>query len=160
MRLSIILRYLAMAAAVLLAFWAFTYLRLISQEDYSPRRGSLAYYVGISSLVRNAPTTDALGEPDYFGSVGDGNKPPQSELSYATAADRLEPAGQALQAYLLGRGFQPRTAPARPADSALAQGEQLIRQSEYASASGEIATLVLAADASAHAFRITLTHYD
>ena len=84
----------------------------VSQEDYAPKPGTLAYYVGMSSLVRHAPVANAAGAPDYFGSVGDGDKAPRSEVSYAVSPGSVDDAYASMDAYLQSRGFQPR--PPRP----------------------------------------------
>ena len=74
MRIKVLAWSVVTLAAVALAIWAAAYAWLFSQEDYAPKPGTLAYYVGMSSLVRHAPVANAAGAPDYFGSVGDGDK--------------------------------------------------------------------------------------
>jgi len=55
---------------------------LFAVEDYVTRPGSPVYYLGISSLVRDVQVPDGAQGREYFGSVGDGNKPAQSQLSF------------------------------------------------------------------------------
>lgn len=85
--------------------WLAAALCLISQEDYTPEPGSFTYYIGISSLVRHAPLVGALGKAEYFGTVGDGNKPPHGLVSYDVEFASIGPATHAFDAYLLGKGY-------------------------------------------------------
>ena len=110
MRIKVLAWSVVTLAAVALAIWAAAYAWLFSQEDYAPKPGTLAYYVGMSSLVRHAPVANAAGAPDYFGSVGDGDKAPRSEVSYAVSPGSVDDAYASMDAYLQSRGFQPRPA--------------------------------------------------
>ena len=78
--------------------WLAAALCLISQEDYTPEPGSFTYYIGISSLVRHAPLVGALGKAEYFGTVGDGNKPPHGLVSYDVEFASIGPATHAFDA--------------------------------------------------------------
>ena len=101
MRLRSVILGLVLLVFAASASWLAVYGFLISQEDYSPERGSLRYYVGISSLIRNAPATGTMAQPTYFGSVGDGNKPPQSEMTFETSAKDITEATAALTLSLI-----------------------------------------------------------
>lgn len=162
MRIKVLAWSVVTLAAVALAIWAAAYAWLFSQEDYAPKPGTLAYYVGMSSLVRHAPVANAAGAPDYFGSVGDGDKAPRSEVSYAAAPGRVDEAYASMDAYLQSRGFQPRPAEAAGmVAAALADGEELVRHAEYQSGSGELVVLAVSRTADpADGYRITLTHWD
>lgn len=162
MRIKVLAWSVVTLAAVVLAIWAAAYAWLFSQEDYAPKPGTLAYYVGMSSLVRHAPVANAAGAPDYFGSVGDGDKAPRSEVSYAVSPGSVDDAYASLDAYLQSRGFQPRPAEAAGmVAAALADGEELVRHAEYLSGSGELVVLAVSRTADpADGYRITLTHWD
>lgn len=146
-------------ASWLLAFWY-----LVHLEDYSPKPGSIVYYIGISSLVRNAPVPDAAAEPEYFGSVGDGNKLPQSEISFATHAQHVGRAMDALSSYLRKASFQQRPVSADAVNNAaslIPEGVHLASYTEYVSSASEVVVLTVtkAADAD-NRYKVTMTHYD
>ncbi|MBU4612088.1 hypothetical protein IMZ29_16535 [Achromobacter sp. GG226] len=119
MRAVVLLR-VGLALSIALAFmWLGATTYRLSLEDYHPRPGTWLFRTGLSALVRNAPVELALGSPDYFGSVGDGAKLPQSEVSMMVAPTDREAAQLAWQAHLHDAGF----APAVPQPDALAPGE-------------------------------------
>lgn len=119
MRAVVLLRVgLALAIAMPLA-WLGTVAYLFSLEDYHPRPGTWLFRVGLSSLVRTAPVELAVGTPDYFGSVGDGAKLPQSEVSMLVSREDSEAARLAWQAHLHDAGF----APAVPQPTLMEAGE-------------------------------------
>ena len=144
------------------ASWVAVYGFLISQEDYLPERGSLRYYVGISSLIRNAPATGTMTEPAYFGSVGDGNKPPQSEMTFETRAQDLTQATAAITSYLRQKDFHQRSTDAENAAAAsfVPEGERLVQYAQYASSAGEVAVLAVTQAIATGLCKVTLTHYD
>lgn len=141
----------------LIAFWY-----LIHQEDYSPKPGSIIYYIGISSLVRNAPISGAIAQPEYFGSVGDGNKPPQSEMSFIENEQNAKKSIDALTNYLHQKSFQQRpitTNKEKFATSLIPEGEHLYSYTEYVSSSGEVALLTMTKVEAGNHYRVTITHY-
>lgn len=160
-RARTLLRGLALCLSLTVLFWLGTALCLISQEDYQPEPGSFTYYMGISSLVRHAPLAGALGKAQYFGTVGDGNKPPHGLVSYEVEFDNIRSAALAFDAYLLGHGYS-RSAQEAP-DPGLGEG-WLVRHAGYAAASGEAVHVEVVLDTSARQgpvrYLITLTHYD
>ena len=130
-------------------------------QDYSPERGSLRYYVGISSLIRNAPATGTMAQPTYFGSVGDGNKPPQSEMTFETSAKDITEATAALTSYLRQKDFHQRSIEAEnAAASFVPEGERLVQYAQYASSAGEVAVLAVTQAIATGLCKVTLTHYD
>lgn len=141
--------------------WLAAALCLISQEDYTPEPGSFTYYIGISSLVRHAPLVGALGKAEYFGTVGDGNKPPHCLVSYGVGFGNIGPATLALDAYLLGSGYA-RRAIETPGPSF--DDGRLVRHARYAADSGEVVHVEVVQDASAiqgaARYVLTMAHYD
>ncbi|MET1077255.1 MAG: hypothetical protein ABWY06_04455 [Pseudomonas sp.] len=76
---------------------------LFSEEDYQPLPGSLRFYLGLSALVRQAPF-DLGTLPAYYGSIGDGNKPAQSQVSIQGPAAQAQAAWQDWERYLYQQG--------------------------------------------------------
>ncbi|AKJ31965.1 hypothetical protein [Caldimonas brevitalea] len=130
---------------------------LFSQEDYTPQPGSLTYYLGISSLVRNAPIAAALQPAEYFGSVGDGNKLPQSQVSfYVSQADAAQ-AWRTLQRYLDEQGFSH----APPDSGSQAQtASTTAKEAQYTSPTDGSVLMTLEEVPAAAGLRVSLTHFD
>ncbi|KFJ09236.1 hypothetical protein DR66_166 [Delftia acidovorans] len=161
MRLRSVILGLVLLVFAASASWLAVYGFLISQEDYSPERGSLRYYVGISSLIRNAPATGTMAQPAYFGSVGDGNKPPQSEMTFETSANDITEATAAITSYLRQKDFHQRSIDAEnAAASFVPEGERLVQYAQYASSAGEVAVLAVTQAMATGLCKVTLTHYD
>ena len=72
----------AVAATLVVCAALATLAYLFAVEDYVTQPGSPVYYLGISPLVRGVQVPDGAQAREYFGSVGDGNKPAQSQLSF------------------------------------------------------------------------------
>lgn len=86
------LRLIALMAAALAVAGVVTLGYLFSAGDYVARPGTPAYYLGISPLVRDLQAPASARDLEYFGSVGDGNKAAQSQLSFSVpyeAADAV-----------------------------------------------------------------------
>ena len=100
-------------AALLLALlaWPLGMLWVLSHEDYHPAPGSLDYYLGLSSLVRGVPLPAEGDAPEYYGSTGDGPKPPVSMVTLQVPPEQAAATLSRLQSYLQSRGLQP-TGPA------------------------------------------------
>lgn len=96
-------------AALLLALlaWPLGMLWVLSHEDYHPEPGSLDYYLGLSSLVRGVPLPADGDAPQYYGSTGDGPKPPVSMVTLQVPPDQASATLVRLQAYLQTKGLQP-----------------------------------------------------
>ena len=132
-----------------------------SQEDYAPERGSLTYYIGISSMVRGAPLIAPVSEPEYFGSVGDGNKPSQSEVSYETDEPKASTIWVATERYLNQHGFGSRDPAALPPKyPELLPEERVVQQGEFTSKSGELIVVVLTQDAGRTRYKVRISHFD
>jgi hypothetical protein len=157
MRFMSAVKWLLALAGLWSIAWLAIVAYLFSQEDYAPRRGSPAYYVGISELIRDAPVVAPAADPAYFGSVGDGGKPPLSEVSYETGEKSAQRLWSAIELHLEKRGFG-RLADAAPAQ--LADGEQRVREAEYAAASGEQVAVLLSWMAEAKRYKVRITHFE
>ncbi len=142
--------------------WLAATLCLISQEDYTPEPGSFTYYIGISSLVRHAPLVGALGKAEYFGTVGDGNKPPHDLMSYDVEFASIGPATHAFDAYLLGKGYS-RTADDETPGPSYGMGRR-VRHARYTASSGQVVYVEVVQASSAEQgpvrYRATMAHYD
>lgn len=159
LRPGFLLAGLGLCLALGLSLWIAAWVFLVSQEDYTPAPGSLTYYLGISPLVRQAPLAQATGSPEYYGTVGDGNKLPQSLVSYAVEQRDVRAALQAMDGYLRQVGWQPRPVDTSGAAATLAAHGETIHYAEYASADGEVAVLQATRSGSPGRHAITLTHY-
>lgn len=95
-------------AALLLALlaWPLGMLWVLSHEDYHPEPGTLDYYLGLSSLVRGVPLPADGDAPQYYGSTGDGPKPPVSMVTLQVPPDQASATLARLQAYLQTKGLQ------------------------------------------------------
>ncbi len=142
--------------------WLAAALCLISQEDYTPEPGSFTYYIGISSLVRHAPLVGALGKAEYFGTVGDGNKPPHGLVSYDVEFASIGPATHAFDAYLLGKGYS-RTADDETPGPSYGMGRR-VRHARYTASSGQVVYVEVVQASSTEQgpvrYRATMAHYD
>lgn len=157
LRFKSAVKWLFALAGLWLAAWLAIVASLFSQEDYAPSPGSLTYYFGISELIRGAPVIAPAAEPAYFGSVGDGGKPPLSEVSYETGEKSAERLWSALELHLAERGFG-RLVDAAPAQ--LADGEERVREAEFAAASGEQVAVLLSWMAGAKRYKVRITHFE
>ena len=159
LRPGFLLGGLSLCLALGLSLWIAAWVFLVSQEDYTPAPGSLTYYLGISALVRQAPLARATDAPEYYGTVGDGNKLPQSLVSYAVEQRDVGAALQAMEGYLRQGGWQPRPVDTPGAAASWAAHGETIRYAEYASAAGEVAVLEATRSGAPGRYAIILTHY-
>ena len=160
MRFPPALKWLSVLAVVSALLWLAAAAYLFSQEDYAPERGSLTYYLGISSLVRGAPMVEPAQEPVYFGSVGDGNKPPQSEVSYETRATDPLQAWSATDKYRNERGFSVPAGAAAGAPADFPSDERVVKSAEFRSPSGELVEVALTQAADSKRYRLRISHFD
>lgn len=141
--------------------WVAAAAYFFSQEDYAPERGSLTYYIGISSMIRGAPLIAPVNEPAYFGSVGDGNKPSQSEVSYETDEPNASTIWVATERYLNQHGFgspDPAALPLKHPE--LSPEEQVVQEGEFTSKSGELVVVVLTQAAGRNRYKVRISHFD
>lgn len=84
-RLRNALLLLASLCATVVCGIIITLAYLFSAADYVVHPGSPAYYVGISSVIRHLELPQGALGREYYGTVGDGNKAPQSQLGFHVA---------------------------------------------------------------------------
>ena len=148
MRIKVLAWSVVTLAAVALAIWAAAW--LFSQEDAPPARCLPGHVL--------AGTPCARGErgraPDYFGSVGDGDKAPRGVTRCRLAASMTPPRWTPIcRAAAAPPGRRHGGGRAR-------DGEELV-PAEYLSGSGELVVLAVSRTADpADGYRITLTHWD
>lgn len=142
---------------------------MFSMEDFVAQPGSPVYYAGISPLIRGLAIPEGAQGQEYFGSVGDGNKQPQSQLGFTMAADAGPLVWNALDAQLLGKGLQHFSASRAGTDSATAYSTNLstvlppIREVQYRSVQGDLVVLAMHAIPEPNgqgAVRFSITHFD
>jgi hypothetical protein len=152
-----LLSLVALSLLLLMAAAAYFF----SHEDYAPERGSLSYYIGISGMVRGAPLIAPVGAPAYFGSVGDGNKPPQSEVSYETDEPNASAIWLTTERYLNQHGFDSRDpAASPPKHPEFSPEERVVQQGEFTSKSGELIVVVLTQTAERNRYKVRISHFD
>ena len=148
---------LALAAMATLGY-------LFVVEDYVTKPGSPVYYLGISSLIRNLQVPDGAQGREYFGSVGDGNKPAQSQLSFkvppATAGAVWGEMTRQLQNLALysvsTKGNEPMVASNK---HTVSPG---LREAQYTSAKHDLVLLTTYDDSEggSRSIRFEITHFD
>ena len=79
---------IAFAFLILAVFGTVRY--FFAEENYYPSPGSLEFYLKLSPVIRNLPVIAPQNAPAYFGSTGDGPKPPQSSVSYPTREKNVQ----------------------------------------------------------------------
>ncbi len=138
---------------------------LFAAEDYVVQPGSPMYYVGISPVIRSLKAPQGAVGREYFGSVGDGNKAPQSQLGFDVAQHTQGEVWKDLDAQLRRQGLQPVTTMAVPADARRHPGTEAAppTEAEYRSAQHELVLVsahwVQRAGA-ADVVRFSITHFD
>jgi len=76
----------------------------LADQNFDVRRGSVQYYALFGSTIRNVPLIEPAGEPRFAFRGGDGPKPTETIISYASRADAAHiEAG--LATYIEGRGY-------------------------------------------------------
>ena len=141
--------------------WLVAAAYLFSQEDYAPKRGSLTYYIGISNVVRGVPLVAPVHEPEYFGSVGDGNKPPQSKVVYETYETNASKIWIASEGYFNQNGFEASNPmPLHATHPQYLPNERVIQQGQFTSKSGELIVVMLTQSAGESRFKIRISHFD
>ncbi len=161
MRFSTLLKLLSLLIGCAVAIWLASAAFLFSQEDYSPKPGSLIYYIGISKIVRGAPLVRPASEPLYFGSVGDGNKPPQTEVSYESEAPNALEVWAPTERYLNQHDFRSRGSSAQlSSQREFLVNEHVVQQGEFISASGELIVVLLTQEAEGQRYRMRISHFE
>src|SRR5690242_6719089 len=80
---------------------------LLSESLYSTR-GSFAYWLTISSVIKAVPEIRPTAPPVFYSSAGDGPKLPESAISYRSAAEPAE-ITRAVESYLQSKGYKRRS---------------------------------------------------
>ncbi len=161
MHFSSLVKWLLFLGVLSLLLWMAAAAYLFSQEDFVPERGSLTYYIGISSLVRGAPLIAPVNDPEYFGTVGDGSKSPQSGVSYETDEPDAQTIWVATERYLNQHGFgSPDTISSPPTHPELFPEERLVQEGEFTSKSGELIVVVLTQAAGRNRYKVRISHFD
>ena len=147
-----------LAATVTFGFFI-TLAYLFSAGDYVVQPGSPAYYVGISSVVRSLELPRGALEREYYGTVGEGNKAPQSQLGFQVDHDQVAEAWDGMDEQLRRFGLRPASTTAGDTASVLPP----MREARYLSTQDEL--VVLSAHASPDAdprgrVRFAITHFD
>lgn len=155
-----------LAATVTFGFFI-TLAYLFSAGDYVVQPGSPAYYVGISSVVRSLELPRGALEREYYGTVGEGNKAPQSQLGFQVAHDQVAEAWDGMDEQLRRFGLRPASTTAGDTDvfthGNTASVVPPMREARYLSTQDEL--VVLSAYASPDAdprgrVRFAITHFD
>jgi hypothetical protein len=79
-------------------------MHVCGDEWLETRRGRVAYYMCLSSVIRNTPLLADVDEPKFFSTVGDGTKLPRDEIVYHSAAPASAIALR-IERYLGAHGF-------------------------------------------------------
>jgi hypothetical protein len=160
MHSSALVKWLLSLVGLSLLLWMAVAAYFFSQEDYTPERGSLNYYLGISSMIRGVPLIAPVNPPEYFGSVGDGNKPPQSEVSYETDEPKASTIWVATERYLNQHGFWSREPASSPPHPELSFEERVVQEGEFTSKAGELIVVMLTQTAGQNRYKVRISHFD
>jgi hypothetical protein len=79
---------------------------LLSESVYS-NRGTFAYWLTISDVIKNVPEVEPTETPRFFSSAGDGPKLPETAISYRSSADIVR-VSRTIGEYLTQRGYRRR----------------------------------------------------
>lgn len=78
---------LLVVLAIVMVFSITTHtVRLRLGESIYTKRGTYAYFVCVSSVIKAIPEIDIVGSADFYSSAGDGPKLPTDEVRYKTGA--------------------------------------------------------------------------
>jgi hypothetical protein len=97
----------AVLLAIFLGLALYSASLLFSESLYSSR-GSLAYWLTISSAIKSVPEIRPASSARFYASAGDGPKLPESAVSYRSLAS-AEEVIQAMDRYLTARGYHKRS---------------------------------------------------
>ena len=76
----------------------------LADQNFDVRRRSVQYYVLFGSAIRNVPLIEPAGAPRFQFRGGDGPKPTETIISYASRADAARVEAE-LARYLEARGY-------------------------------------------------------
>lgn len=95
---------IAVLAMVVVNIGAYS-IRLLLAESLYTSRGTYAYWLSVSKLIKGVPELSIVGQPQFYSSAGDGPKLPEDEVQYTSTADPSFIKSQ-LGAYLRNSGFR------------------------------------------------------
>lgn len=76
----------------------------LADQNFDVRRGSLQYYALFGATIRNVPLVEPAGAPRFHFRGGDGPKPTETIVSYASTAEAARVEAE-LARYLESRGY-------------------------------------------------------
>lgn len=163
--LCTVFRLTAIAAAALLLAGIATLGYLFSEEDYVTRPGSPVYYLGISSLVRDIQVPDGAQSREYFGSVGDGNKPAQSQLSFKVQPEAADAVWDQMTQQLQKLALHSVSTAGNESTAVVSNKNTVspgIREAQYTSEKHDLILLTTYQDndAGTPSIRFEITHFD
>ncbi|MBL8233082.1 MAG: hypothetical protein JNL98_31580 [Bryobacterales bacterium] len=100
-------RSLLIAIALLVAMFASYAVWIGTHESLYTSSGTPAYWLAISRVIKDVPTSGALEPPVYYSSAGDGPKLPESAVQFRERASAVE-VGRRLEEFACVRGYQRR----------------------------------------------------
>lgn len=162
--LHTVFRWAAVAATALVLAAMATLGYLFAVEDYVTRPGSPVYYLGISSLVRDVQVPDGAQGREYFGSVGDGNKPAQSQLSFKVPPATADAVCDAMTRQLQNLALH--SVSTGGSDPTVASNKHTVspglREAQYTSAKHDLVLLTTYedSDGGTPSIRFEITHFD
>jgi hypothetical protein len=84
---------------------AFYSASLVLSESVYSNRGTFAYWLTISNVIKGVPEIRPIQPPRFYSSAGDGPKLPESAVSYRSSAD-ADVVFQRLTEYLTQQGYR------------------------------------------------------
>jgi hypothetical protein len=104
-RRAILWVLVAVPAAAILGYIGVVALAIsLADQNFDVRRGSAQYYALFGSTIRNVPLIEPAGGPRFHFRGGDGPKPTETIVSYASTAEAARIEAE-LAKYLVGRGY-------------------------------------------------------
>lgn len=159
----VFVRLFGMLAAIVVIGATATLGYLFSTEDYTAQPGSPVYFLGISPLIRQLKVPDDAQHREYFGSVGDGNKPAQSQLSFKVRPENADRTWNEVTLQLQNLNLH-RASPDSEETASVSNLSAVspgIREAEYISANDLVVVSTHHdVDADATSVRFEITHFD
>lgn len=104
-RRAILWMLTAVPVAAVLAYVGIVALAVsLADQNFDVRRGSVQYYALFGATIRNVPLIEPAGEPRFHFRGGDGPKPTETIVSYASRADAARIEAETAR-YLESRGY-------------------------------------------------------
>jgi len=96
---AVVLALIAMGA---IAFYSAS---LMMSESLYSSRGTFAYWLTISDVIKGVPEISPIEPPRFYSSAGDGPKLPESAVSYRSSAD-VGVVSERIDDYLKRQGYR------------------------------------------------------